>query len=478
MSSRQARLRPSARSVLLRVYEGLDRGATLQAALSDALHAVPLSGDERRRATDLAYQTVRMEERATFVLESVFPRWRRFPTPLARLLLGAATSCLFQENAPVYAVVNETVSDARFLYGKALAGAANAGLRALLKLGDAPKEEGFYARSGEDPYLSFARYCSAPRELALLLRESLGEEGARRVLARAALRPTAALRLNPGHREFGDLGSTLAAHGYLPLPGRAGKKGWFLPAQPGGEKTPGERSGEEAASGQTGENQPPEKELCLESLIYDGALTRQSAGSQLALAALEDTGFPKDVPVWDACAGFGGKTTGLLEEGFNVALSSDVHAARLGHVVPECGRLGLTAPRTLLTDASRPPFDHWEGAILCDVPCTGLGVLGKRPDIKRRMPDTAHLVPLQKAILSRALTLVPRGGWVAYMTCTVLAEENGRLVRDVAAELGAEIAEEWSTADLEATLAKDSGACGSASGAVFEDMYLAVLRRA
>ncbi|MDO4841043.1 MAG: hypothetical protein Q3990_10280, partial [Desulfovibrionaceae bacterium] len=66
------------------------------------------------------------------------------------------------DGAPAYAVVNETVSDIRFLAGKGIAGAANGGLRSLLRSGDAVQSMDFYRREGEGEFESFCHYTSFP----------------------------------------------------------------------------------------------------------------------------------------------------------------------------------------------------------------------------------------------------------------------------------------------------------------------------
>ena len=427
-----ARLGNSARKAFLLVRDALDRNVPLQAALSEVLASLNLPDEVRRQATDLVYTAVPSERRCLFVLQRIYPRFGHFPKVVQRLLLAACAALLFQEKAPAYAVVHETVADIALLCGKGMGSAANWGLRSLLRLEKAPHEEEFYREKGDrDSLSSFLRMVSVPDKMGRLIVRELGEEEARAVLVQSFARPLAALRLNPNKEGFEELLSALRHNGWESLPGRAGRRGLYLACGQGQE---------------TGE------------LVREGRASLQAAGSQLALAFPT---FDKDVPLWDVCAGFGGKTCALLEEGIPVELASDTSLKRLRGLPRECARLGLGHPLTVQSDGTRPPLSSWSGDILLDVPCTGLGVLSRRPDIKLRKVDVPGHTEVQKRLLARALALLETGRRVFYMTCTVTRSENELLVRDVLAHAHAhaELENEWRT------------------NGQWEGMYVAVVRK-
>ncbi len=427
------RLRPTARRILLETWAGLDRGEPLQAALSRALENASPAPGVRRQATDLVYWTLRGLERCRFALSRIYARPEGFSRPVRRLLLGALASLIYQEQAPVYAVVSETVSDIRQLAGKGPAGAANAGLRNFLRLGDAPKDPQWYALEGDrDGWSARFRFFGCPEELGRLILKERGADRAENLLRKSAARPLPAVRLNPLRPGLEELREELLRRGAEALPGPAGRTGLVFPAG-----TPGEPD--------------------LRTLAAEGRLSFQSAGSQLALAELE---LPPDEPVWDACAGFGGKTTALLESGYRVSLASDLSSRRLSALPGECARLGLPCPGLFLGDAARPPLARWRGSVLLDVPCSGLGVLARRPDIKLRRADPAAQARTQLAILRRALSLPEKGRLAAYLTCTVTETENGGLVRKALEGTDAVIVREWETPEE----------------SPFEGMYTALLR--
>ncbi len=412
------RLQPSARKVCLLVLRDVERGAPLQSALSRALDGMPLAPAVRRQATDLAYCCLRTRLRCLFVLGKVFPRFDRFAPEVRHLLLAACTALLFEEHAPAYAVVNETVGDIRALAGRGVAGAANGGLRSLLRLGEAPRQPDFYVDRGDrDDFAACCRLHAFPEPLGRLLLKECGERRTRQVMAGSLARPSACVRLNRTREGWRDLRRSLLDRGAEALPGGAGDAGLVF------------------AGGVP-------QDVNLSGLAGEGRLSLQAAGSQMALAAMD---FDAAAPVWDACCGFGGKTAALLERGLDVTLASDVSRGRAVHLPQECARLGLKAPAVMLCDGRRQPLTRFDGTILLDVPCSGLGVLARRPDIKLRRRSLAEYVKTQRALLEQAVLLAARGRDVIYMTCTVTRSENGNMVRSVCSDYDVELAGEWST---------------------------------
>ena len=131
-------------------------------------------------------------------------------------------------------------------------------------------------------------------------------------------------------------------------------------------------------------------------------------------------------PIWDCCAGRGGKTTALLEQGHRGIWASDVSLRRLRGLRGELGRLRLPAVPVFRADATNPPLGEKPRTILIDAPCTGLGVLSRRPDAKwKRGPrDVVDLAAVQRRILEACAALLPSGGRLVYLTCTATRAEN------------------------------------------------------
>ncbi len=150
----------------------------------------------------------------------------------------------------------------------------------------------------------------------------------------------------------------------------------------------------------------------------------QDRASQLVVAAM---GAGPGERVADVCAGPGGKATLLAGSGA-VVLASDVRPGRAGLVAGAAQRTG-TADRVLVAsaDGRRPPWRPGSlDRVLVDAPCSGLGVLRRRPDARWRVePDAiGRLAALQRDLLDAAVALLRRGGTVTYSVCTMTAEET------------------------------------------------------
>ncbi|MBI5214885.1 MAG: 16S rRNA (cytosine(967)-C(5))-methyltransferase RsmB [Ignavibacteriae bacterium] len=131
--------------------------------------------------------------------------------------------------------------------------------------------------------------------------------------------------------------------------------------------------------------------------------------------------------VIDMCAAPGGKSTliGELMKNKGEIISVDKFDHKLNLLKTSCERLGITNVKTLATDASTLEIEPAE-KVLLDAPCSGLGTLRKKPDMKwkREIEDIQVMVKLQEQLLERAAHLVKPGGVLVYSTCTTEPEEN------------------------------------------------------
>ncbi len=143
------------------------------------------------------------------------------------------------------------------------------------------------------------------------------------------------------------------------------------------------------------------------------------------MLVMDKLGQPQH-PVWDACAGAGGKTCSLMETGTEVRLATDTSLKRLATLKQQCDRLGLPQPAVSLANATQPPLKDWCGDILADVPCSGLGVLRSRPDSRwRKKPQNcAELAAVSHKILAEAAERLRPGGRLLFSTCTISETEN------------------------------------------------------
>ena len=163
----------------------------------------------------------------------------------------------------------------------------------------------------------------------------------------------------------------------------------------------------------------------------EGRFTVQDAAARLvatvAAPAQEDR-------VLDVCAAPGGKSFAMAMDRRDRGqiLSCDVHPHKLKLIDSGAQRLGITSIRTALADAREEHAAWLEQAdvVVADVPCSGLGIIRKKPETRYKDPDEiAKLPALQRAILENCARYVKKGGTLVYSTCTILRRENEDVVR-------------------------------------------------
>lgn len=131
--------------------------------------------------------------------------------------------------------------------------------------------------------------------------------------------------------------------------------------------------------------------------------------------------------VADVCAAPGGKATAMASVGAGVVTAVDVLAHRAGLVQANVRRLGLGNVAVLQADGRQPPFRSASfDRLLVDAPCSGLGVLRRRPDARWRVQpdDVDRLAALQRELLDASLPIVRAGGVLVYSVCTLTSAES------------------------------------------------------
>ena len=159
----------------------------------------------------------------------------------------------------------------------------------------------------------------------------------------------------------------------------------------------------------------------------DGLFTPQNKNSMMAVTLLA----PKTGDtVLDLCAAPGGKTTMAAEmmENRGKILAFDIHPHKAALIEKAAKRLGISIIEAKTHDAAvfLPQLENAADCVLADVPCSGIGVIHKKPEIKwmRNEEDIIKLCAIQRAILETAARYVRIGGTLVYSTCTILREEN------------------------------------------------------
>jgi 16S rRNA (cytosine967-C5)-methyltransferase len=392
----------AARALAIEALVRVEAGGYSNLVLPGLLRASELESRDRALVTDLVYGTLRQQGRADHLLVMVSHRPLPELDPPVRAALRLGTYQLLAGIAP-HAALNATVGA---LSGWTSPGSvrraapyANAVLRRVADLGpDWPWP------AGDDPDAVAVR-TSHPRWIVELLRRDLGDE-AEAVLASANESPAVTLRPNPLRTTPEALATELTEDpsGIDIEPGRLVPDALLV-----------------RGAG----------DLARLPAVAEGRATPQDQASQAVAAAVDARSGER---ILDMAAAPGGKTTALAEamgdDGFVVA--ADLNLGRARRVVDSAHRLGLRSISVLATDGRHPPFrDAVRGTggfdrVLLDAPCSGLGVLRRRPEARWRLDpsDVDRLAALQQELLAAAAACVRPGGLVVYSVCTLSREET------------------------------------------------------
>lgn len=396
--------RDAALSALVRV----DAGAPAGVALHEALRRLR-DPRERALATELVYGVSRVRGALDAVLGPVCrrPLHRLEPAVRAALRLGAY-QLRHLDRVPAHAAVGTSVDLVRRHGSPGAAGLVNAVLRRLAAeapSGPVPAVPGGEASQDAPPTaLELAARYAHPAWLVQRWMARLGPEAAARLLAANNARPPLCLRANVLRTDGAALRAELAAAGLEVEPGR------FLP-----EAVRLRRAGDPGRL----------------PAVAEGRCTVQGEASMLVAHVADPS--PGDLCL-DVAAAPGGKSTHLAEwmGDRGTVVANDVRPERAALCAQAALRLGLSSVETRSGDARRLPeeFGRRCAVVVADLPCTGLGTLATRPDLRwRRGPDDiGALAELQGEVLDAAGRCVRPGGVLVYSTCTTEPEENEAVV--------------------------------------------------
>jgi 16S rRNA (cytosine967-C5)-methyltransferase len=359
-------------------------------ALQGALKKLP--PDQRAFVTELVYGVLRNLLYLDYALNlhAHTPTGKMKPFIL-NTLRAAAYQLLFMSQVPGSAACNEAVAMTRAAGFPTLTGFVNGVLRALAR-SPAPEPSG-------EGRLSL-RY-SHPQWILDLWREEFSPEEVEAICAADQLPPPVSLCVNTTRATPAQLAEALEAAGAAVEPGK------LLPNALGLRHGP-ELTGLEA--------------------FRRGWFFVMDQGAMLAVDTLDPQ--PGET-LLDLCAAPGGKSfyAAIKMRGQGRVLARDLHPRRLALVTEGADRLGLPIVETALSDAGvfQPALENIAHRLLIDAPCSGLGLLRKKPDARysKTPADVAALAALQRKILAASWRYVKPGGLLVYCTCTLSPPENG-----------------------------------------------------
>jgi 16S rRNA (cytosine967-C5)-methyltransferase len=394
-----------------RVFE---RGAYADRALQVEAHALPAR--DRALAMHLAYGTVQRKRTLDHVIEELAEREvRRLDAPVLAALRLGLYELLYLDGSPDYAVVTDAVELAK-AHGRAGHGLVNAVLRRGAREGP---DALLGALTDATPEQAAVKH-SHPDWIARLLWQELGAAGARALMSCDNEPAEVALRANTLVIDAATLAARLLA----------------------GE--PGDTSGDAGPESGSGEHPTrsiktrPDPEIP-EALVLDGpfdvqgsplwragAFLAQSRAAMLVARALHPRAGER---VLDLCAAPGGKTTHLaaLMEGAGEIVAVELNPRRADALARTARRLGALNVRVEVADGAlaRPEGASFD-RVLVDPPCSGLGTLQARPDLRWRATPAgvAEMAGAQTALLAAGAAAVRPGGVLVYSTCTISPREN------------------------------------------------------
>ncbi|MDE2997195.1 MAG: 16S rRNA (cytosine(967)-C(5))-methyltransferase RsmB [Bacteroidota bacterium] len=396
-ASREERPRLPGKDAPVRVLAARELDAMAERDTFIGLQAATRTGnpDRDRSVRDMVAGVVRWQRYLDFLIASFYKGDADTLEPAMRTILRIGLYGLLFSRQPDHAVLNETVEAAKMHVRPGAAGLTNGLLRSVLRKQDAlPEPEGSMAHR-----LSI-RY-SHPEWLVEQWLHQFGDDETEQLLAHNNQRPQYGLHL---------AGDVEQARKALQAAGIEYEPSALLPDMV--------------------------RMKSLQSVVRGDWLDQGRAFVQDEGAALV-AGYAQPEEgsrILDLCAAPGGKTMQLAQAAgaSGEVVACDIQEKRLRLVAENAGRLGLDNVSTEARDA-RDPDASWLGAfdvVLLDAPCSGLGVLSKRADMRwRRSPkEIEEMVVLQRDMLAAAASCVRPGGLLVYSTCTTEPRENERQV--------------------------------------------------
>lgn len=386
--------RKTALDALVRVEKD---GAYSNLALDQRLQDDSLSPRDAALASALFYGVLERSLSLDYALGLYLRRPIGKLKPEVRMLLRmGAYQLLYMDKIPASAAVNETVSLAKQKQKTAYAaGLVNGVLRSLQREGaDWPDQKKEPLRYLETAY-------SCPPWLVRLLLEAYGEENTAAFLQANFGRPPLTVRVNPLRATVEEAIALLAQENVQ------------------AERTP-------CAFALSLTNTGSVEHL---HSYQQGLFHVQDLASQYCCEALD----PKPgQTVLDVCSAPGGKafTAAQMMKNRGRVTALDLSPSRVSLIQSGAQRLGLTMIDTFVNDASvfRDDFPQYD-RVLCDVPCSGLGILRRKPEIRQKSKEVIDKLPdLQYLIMGTSVKYVKPNGRFVYSTCTVNPEENEKLV--------------------------------------------------
>ncbi|MBR4333124.1 MAG: 16S rRNA (cytosine(967)-C(5))-methyltransferase RsmB [Clostridia bacterium] len=388
------------RKVALEIFQDVVRkDAYASLSLDDRMQKSNLSQLDKRFCASIVYTAIENLIRIDYVLSFFLKDADNLEATVRDILRISVCQLLFHDRIPENAVVDEAVKLTRGVGLEGLTGLTNAVLRSVVR----GKDEIKWPSPEEGPrYLSIMY--SVPLWLAERLTDAYGSETAKEICSfrsqshYTVIRPNLMKLTDAAFEELLKKKVWETEKGLVP-------HAWRV----------------RMAS-----------EIARDADYFAGNFSIQGESSMLATQAVD---AKPGMQILDCCAAPGGKSAYLAETmaGTGRVYAWDVHEHRVTLIRTMARRLHLENVRPAVRDASvfREDMESAMDAVLLDAPCSGLGVMDDKPDIKyRATPESVReLTDIQEKLLNTCCRYVKKGGTLVYSTCSILPEENGEQIK-------------------------------------------------
>ena len=408
----------SPRALALSTLLEVEKGKYGNIAVDTVLKRTDMSDPDRHLYTALVYGVTERKTTLEFLLDKFSSRPLDQLDGTVRLALCMGLyQLIYLDRVPDHAALDETVS----LVSRKVSGFVNAVLRSYLRFeaalpktpdgSRAPRENRLttpeewvsrFPELGEDDLTALSVCYGVPVSLCEIFVGALGYNRAASALAGFCQKPPMTVRVNTQKTTPEQLTAELTAAGLTVLPSLYASTALRV----------------------------PEGAITATEAFQRGDFFIQDEASQLCVAALDAR---PDHIVADTCACPGSKSFGIALTMANrgEVHAFDLHKSKLSLIESGAARLGLTIVTADERDARQPDSELLGRCdrVLCDVPCSGLGVIAKKPEIRHKdLTESSRLPAIQAAILEASAGYLKPGGVLVYSTCTILPAENGDVV--------------------------------------------------
>ncbi|MDY6012870.1 16S rRNA (cytosine(967)-C(5))-methyltransferase RsmB [Clostridium sp.] len=383
----------NSRSIALKILNRVfNEGAYSNLVLSSELNNSNLNDKDKALVTEIVYGTIRRKNSLDTLIASFVRDIKMMDKRVLNILRIAMYQLKFLDKVPSYAACNEAVEQAKKI-SISSSKLVNGILRSYGKKG----ESGLVFKN--KIYELAYTYSFEPWLIRLFIKQ-YGEEDAIRILNGLNLTPKVTVRVNSLKGDFDEVFEELEEFGYNV------EEGYICP---------------EAISIKGGKSVEDNK------VFNEGKITVQDESAMLVAPLLD---IAHDEIVLDLCSAPGGKTTHIAEllENTGKVLAFDLHKNKLGLIEENCKRLGIKNVELKQMDATKIDVNLIGAGdkILLDVPCSGLGIIKRKPEIKwnKNREELKEIVKVQREIMENAWQYLKQGGTMVYSTCTLNKEEN------------------------------------------------------